>query len=86
MSDNKVIPANISLAAKRAFIRTSAQGYATSLSTGISASAVITYLEGGINWTAIAIMAGVAIATPFLGGLAAYLSVVSRGIPAEYQE
>ncbi|CAN7244173.1 hypothetical protein LJR045_000998 [Microbacterium sp. LjRoot45] len=85
MSD-AVIPPGVKLAAKRGFVRTTAQAYAATIPTGgISAAAIIAFAAEP-NWLVAGITVGVALASPPLAGLASYLSIISKGVPAEYQE
>lgn len=78
-----VVPARTKLAAKRAFIRTTAQAYAGAIPTGISAAALASSLENPqpVQLAAVAIAW---VAGPPLAGAASYLSILSRGIPDEY--
>jgi hypothetical protein len=85
MSDH-LIPDATQIAAKRGFIRTTAQAYSTALAGGISAAAIITTLEGEPNWLAIGITAGVTVLSPLLAGLGSYFSILSKGIPEDYQQ
>lgn len=77
---NKLIPADAQLAAKRGFIRTGAQ----SLSTAIPTSAITITLTG--DWL---LGAGLgvanAIVTAILAGAGSYFSILSKGIPADYE-
>lgn len=81
----KTVPADLLIAAKRGFIRTTAQSYATSLSGGISASAILAFMESTASWEAFAITWIVAALSPLLAGLGSYLSIIGEGIPSEYQ-
>lgn len=85
MSD-RVIPPAVTLAAKRGFIRTTAQAYAATIPTGgISAAAVLTLIQNPDPW-AIAATAAAALITPPLAGLASFLSIIGKGVPADYLE
>lgn len=84
MSD-QIIPAATKIAAKRAFIRTTAQAYAATLTTGISASVVIGVVTGEVDIVAIGITLGVALVSPLLAGAASALTMLYRGIPEDYQ-
>lgn len=81
----ELIPADVKVAAKRGFLRTTAQAYATSLAGGISATAIISLLSNSEPWLPIIVTWVVALVTPLLSGLASYFSILSRGIPADYQ-
>ncbi|WP_449281264.1 hypothetical protein [Leucobacter sp.] len=75
-----IIPADTQRAAKRGFIRTGAQ----SLASAIPTTAVAVTLSG--DW-ALGVALGVisATATAVLAGTASYLSIISKGIPDDYQ-
>lgn len=78
MSDS-LIPADAQRAAARAGIRTAAQ----SLASALPAGGVVLALTG--DWWAAALLgAGSAVVTAILAGGAAYLSILSRGIPEDY--
>lgn len=79
-----IIPAGVKLAAKRAFVRTTYQAYAATLSAGIAATAIIGIIRGEVDLVETAVYAGVAVLSPPVAGLAAYLSVSSKGIPEDY--
>ena len=81
----ELIPADVKVAAKRGFLRTTAQAYATSMAGGISATAIISLLSNSEPWLPIIVTWVVALVTPLLSGLASYFSILSRGIPADYQ-
>lgn len=79
-----IIPEPVKLAAKRAFVRTTYQAYAATLSAGIAATAIIGVVRGEVDLLETAVTAGVAVLAPPVAGLAAYLSVSSKGIPDDY--
>lgn len=82
---DKLVPADTVLAAKRGFLRTTAQAYATSIPTGgVSAGAVLALVQDP-NPAVIVATAVAALVSPLLAGLASYLSIVSTGIPVEYE-
>lgn len=81
----ELIPADVKVAAKRGFLRTTAQAYATSMAGGISATAIISLMTNSEPWLPIIVTWVVALVTPLLSGLASYFSILSRGIPADYQ-
>lgn len=85
-STDPVIPPAVRLAAKRGFVRTTAQSYAATLTTGISAGVVLAVVTGEQALLPIAITTGVALLSPLLAGAASYLSILSRGVPEEYRE
>lgn len=80
----KSIPPNILLAAKRAFIRTTSQAYATAIAGGISTTAILSLMAGEASWVEYIITWVVALLSPLLAGLASYLNMISDGIPEAY--
>lgn len=80
-----VIPASTKLAAKRGFIRTTSQSASATLTTGISASVVLSVVTGEIAIVPVAITLGVAVLSPFIAGAASYFSILSNGIPQDYE-
>ena len=83
MSD-PTIPLTVVKAAKRGFIRTTAQAYAATLSGGISTTAILAVITGEINLLTAGVTLGVALVTPPIAGLASYLSIIGAGVPADY--
>lgn len=82
---SKIIPADVKLAAQRGFVRTTAQALAATLTTGVSASVVLGLVTGEVELVPTLITVGVAVVSPVLAGAASYLSIVSQGVPEEYQ-
>ena len=80
-----VIPEHVRLAARRGFIRTTAQGYAATLTGGIAASGILAVVNGEVDYVTVGVTIGVALVSPLAAGLASYLSIISKGIPDEYQ-
>lgn len=80
-----LIPLDTKKAAKRGFIRTTAQGYAATLSGGIAASAIISIVTGEVDPLVVGVTAGVALVSPLVAGLASYFDITSKGIPEEYE-
>lgn len=86
LSPEPVVPPHVKVAAKRGFIRTTAQAYATSL-TGLGITAALLYdvvsefdpLRIGVSVAAFAL-------SPLAAGLASYLDILRKGIPEDYQE
>lgn len=76
-----VIPTATRLAAKRGFIRTSAQ----TLSSAIPTSAIAISLSGDI-WLGLGLGVAGAVASSILAGTASALAIISSGIPDEYIE
>ena len=79
-----VIPSETKLAAKRGFVRTTAQAYATALATGISATTILAIVAGEEALVPVIITFAVTAVSPLLAGAASYLSIISKGMPAEY--
>lgn len=79
----KVIPADVVLAAKRGFVRTTAQTYAATIPTGGVSAALLT--QAAADPAAFALAAAAALVSPLLAGLASYLSIIGSGVPTEYQ-
>lgn len=82
---DEIIPAANRLAAKRAFVRTTAQAYAATLTTGISASVVLGVVTGTVEVVPILVTLGVALVSPLIAGAAAYAQNIG-GIPQEYTD
>lgn len=82
----KLIPANASLAAKRGFIRTTAQAYGTSLAGGLTVAAATDAFgqATGGNPVPLVIAGAVFVLSPLIAGAASYFSILARGIPADY--
>ena len=81
---NRIIPEHVRLAAKRAFVRTTYQGYAGTLSTGLSATVVMAVVNGEVDPTTAIVTAAVTVLAPPIAGLAAFLNISSQGIPDDY--
>lgn len=79
-----LIPADAQLAAKRGFVRTSAQAYGTALAGGISATVILGVVTGAVEPVPLLVTAGVTLASPLIAGAASYFSILSRGIPSDY--
>lgn len=80
-----IVPDATRVAAKRGFVRTTAQSYAATLTTGISASVVLGVVSGEVELVPTVVTLGVAVVSPLIAGLASYLSILSSGIPDDYQ-
>lgn len=81
-----IIPADVHTAAKRGFVRTTAQAFAASIPTaGVSAGSLIALVQDPdpvvLICTAVA-----AVVSPLLAGVASYLSIIGAGIPTAYQD
>ena len=76
----KVIPANTRLAAKRGFIRTATQ----SLASVIPTTAIAIPTTGDVLLGVGLGVAG-AVVTAVLAGTASALSIISKGVPEDYQ-
>jgi hypothetical protein len=83
----KLVPADAQLAAKRGFIRTTAQAYGTALAGGITVAAVSDAFAKATEgqWAPLIIAAAVTILSPVIAGAASALSILANGIPADYQ-
>ncbi|ANJ26832.1 hypothetical protein [Agromyces aureus] len=75
-----LVPADTKRAAARGFIRTASQ----SLASAIPTSAIAISLTGEF-WTGVALGVGGALVTAGLAGGASALSILSKGIPEDYQ-
>ncbi|HWK19831.1 MAG TPA: hypothetical protein VNR37_03550 [Microbacteriaceae bacterium] len=83
---SEIIPSPVKLAAKRAFIRTLAQGYATTLGgTVVSVPIILGLIQGTEAWVPIIVAVAVAVVSPFIGAAAAYFGMLRDGIPDEYK-
>lgn len=80
---NRTVPARTWLAARRAFIRTTAQAYAAALPIG-GVNVVLLEQLTTAGSTALLLTAGAWIASPLIAGSAAFLSIVGAGVPDEY--
>lgn len=76
----KVIPVNVRLAAKRGFVRTATQALASVIPLG-----AIAIPATGDALLSVGLMAGGAVVSAALAGSASALSIISKGIPMEYQ-
>lgn len=83
--EDEVVSPELRIAAKRGFIRTTAQSYASTLGAGLPAAAVIVALiQDPTGWLLAGITLALALASPPLGGLASYLNIISKGLPDSY--
>ena len=81
-----MIDQTVRIAAKRAFIRTLAQGYESALAgLTVSAAAIGAFVDQP-NWTALTVAAGVFLLSPFVGAARAYFNIIGNGVPPEYVE
>lgn len=81
----ELIPGAIKLAAKRGFLRTTAQAYAATIPAGGVSAAVIAAVVNNPDPVTIWTTIGAALLSPPLAGLASYLSILSSGIPTDYE-
>lgn len=79
-----LVPAATQIAAKRGFIRTTAQAYAATIPAGGVSAAVLASVVANPDPVALIITAAAALLSPPLAGLASYLSILSKGIPEDY--
>src|SRR6185369_11359253 len=77
------VPATVKLAAKRAFIRTTAQSYAATLTAGLLASVINLIVNPG-DWLNVLVLVLLAVLTPPLAGLVAAFQWLGDKIPVEY--
>ncbi|MGA6128845.1 MULTISPECIES: hypothetical protein [unclassified Microbacterium] len=83
----EIVPTSTKLAAKRGFVRTTAQAYAATLSAGLpSAAVIVAVIQDPTGWLLAGITIALTLASPPAAGLASYLSIVSNGVPGEYVE
>lgn len=80
MSRAKVIPADVRLAAKRGFVRTATQALSSVIPLG-----AVAIPTTGDALLGIGLAAGGAIVSAALAGIASALSIISKGVPEEYQ-
>lgn len=80
MTNRTIVPDEVHVAAKRGFIRTATQSLASVIPTAAIAIPIT-----GDALLGIGLAVGGAVVTAVLAGTASYLSIVSSGIPADYQ-
>lgn len=79
-----LVPAPVVIAAKRGFLRTTAQAFAASIPTGgIAVGTLVASIQDPDPVVIVATVAP-ALLTPVLAGAASALSILSRGIPEDY--
>lgn len=77
---DKLVPANVRLAAKRGFLRTTYQALATTIPTaGITGAALSSADPVVIGWAV-----GAGILSSVGAGLVSWLQITASGIPGEY--
>ena len=81
---DSIVPSDTKRAAKRAFIRTLAQGYESALAGLVVSAASITALLKDPDQVVYLITAAVWLVSPFVGATRAYLSIIRDGIPEDY--
>jgi len=81
----RLVPAAIRLAAKRAFVRTTLQGYAATIPAGGLTSAAILAVVQNPDPLVLGTTVAAAVLTPPLAGLASWLDITYKGIPSDYQ-
>ncbi|MDA8440499.1 MAG: hypothetical protein M0Z51_16795 [Propionibacterium sp.] len=79
-----VVPASVQVAAKRAFVRTTAQAYASTVPAGGVSAAALIALAHNPDPVVLVCTALAAVISPALAGFASWLSILSRGLPADY--
>lgn len=87
MTADKLVPADASLAAKRGFIRTTAQAYGTALAGGLTLTIATDAVDQIASGNPLPLILAVAVTalSPLIAGAASYFSILSAGIPADYQ-
>lgn len=80
----KIVPEHVRRAADRAFVRTLAQGFAATLSGGLSTVVLLSWIRGEVDPLTVGVTVGVSLVSPFVAGAAAYFDMLHRGIPEEY--
>ena len=81
---SSIVPAATKVAAKRGFVRTTAQAYAATIPAGGVSAAVLASVATNPDPVAIVTTVVAALVSPPLAGLASYLSILSAGIPEDY--
>jgi hypothetical protein len=79
-----LVPDKTVIAAKRGFIRTTAQSYGATLTTGISASVVLGVATGEVQVIPTLVTMAVSLVAPVIAGAASYFSILGDGIPEDY--
>lgn len=82
---DQLVPATTTRAAKRAFIRTTAQAYAATIPAGGVSAGVLASVVTNPDPVVLVTTALAALLSPPLAGLASALSILAKGIPDEYQ-
>lgn len=72
------------MAARRGFIRTTAQAYAAALASGVSVSTILAFIHSESAVIDSAVIFSVAVVSPLIAGLASYLDIIAKGVPADY--
>ncbi|UOQ58544.1 hypothetical protein MUN78_06900 [Leucobacter allii] len=80
----RIVPDEVRVAAKRGFVRSTAQAYATALAGGVSATTVLAVATGEVPVLATVVTWAVALVSPLAAGAASYLDILSKGIPTDY--
>lgn len=78
-----VIPPEARLAARRAFVRTTAQAYSATLTVGLLTS-VVSLILNPSEWITVLVAVILAMLAPMLAGLVAYFQWLAKGIPDAY--
>ncbi|WP_336632569.1 MULTISPECIES: hypothetical protein [unclassified Microbacterium] len=80
---DRIIPAAVKLAAKRAAVKTAAQ---SARGAGAAVVAAIGASVLGVDWMLVAGVAGAGVVTVVWAGADAYLDKIRNGIPVEYTD
>lgn len=81
-----IVPTKAKTAAKRAFVRTTAQAYAATIPAGGISAAVLASAIEDPNAVQLVATGFAWLLAPLCAGATAYLSMLSKGIPADYQD
>lgn len=80
-----LVPVDVVRAAKRGFIRTTAQAFAATIPAGGVSAGVLAAIVTDPDPVVIITTAAAALLSPPLAGLASYLTILSGGVPDEYR-
>lgn len=81
--NTNLVPPHVIVAAKRGFLRTTLQAYASTIPTGGVSAAVLAQFAADPK--AFVLVVAAAIISPVFSGLSSYLNIISAGIPQDYQ-
>ena len=84
MAQEKIVPEETKLAAKRGFVRTLAQGYESALAGVVVSGAAIVGFFDNPDWKMAAVIGATWLLTPFIGATRSYMGFIGNGIPEDY--